>query len=110
MMDAVKILLERMDTNPEEFTRHGPWGSIIHEYKDLIPPDEIELLDRKMDEVRVKQFTAAVLNQLMRDKDEGVERFRLSANGTIGVGVSTHDVRDSLVYKTKNRYTFKETE
>lgn len=101
MMDAVKILLERMDTNPEEFTRHGPWGSIIHEYKDLIPPDEVELLDRKMDEVRVKQFTAAVIEQLMQDKNpKGV--FYSGVMSTAAVG------GDALVYKTKNRYVIEE--
>ena len=83
MMDAVRILLERMDTNPEEFTKHGPWAGIIFEYKDLIPPDEVELLDRKLDEVRAKQFTAAVLEQLMQDKTKAVNTFR---------------------YKTENRY------
>lgn len=110
MMDAVKILLERMDTHPEEFTRHSPWAGIITEYTDLIPLEEIALLDAKLNEIREKQFTAAVLNQLMRDKDEGVERFRLRADGVIGVGVQAQDVRDSLVYKTKNRYAIKETE
>lgn len=110
MMDAVKILLERMDTHPEEFTRHSIWAGIITEYKDLIPPDEIELLDAKLNEARTKQFTAAVLGQLMRDKDEGVERFRLRADGNLHIGVTAQDVTDSLVYKTKNRYTFKETE
>jgi hypothetical protein len=104
MMDAVKILLERMDTNPEEFTRHGPWGSIIHEYKDLIPPDEVELLDRKMDEVRVKQFTAAVIEQLMQEK---VPTERVRRDGRIRMQSSDHPT-DALVYKTKNRYAIKE--
>lgn len=109
MMDAVKIMLERMDTHPEEFTRHSVWAGIFTEYKDLIPPDEIELLDRKMNEARTKQFTAAVLNQLMRDKDEGVERFRLRADGDLHIGVTALDVTDYLVYKTKNRYAFGDT-
>lgn len=94
MMDAVKILLERMNTNPEEFTRDGPWAAIITIYKDLIPEDEIELLDTKLNEIRTKQFTAAVLEQLMRDKVpkeySGVMSTKLSG--------------DALVYKTKNRY------
>lgn len=110
MMDAVKILLERIETHPEEFTRHSIWAGIITEYKDLIPPEEIELLDVKLNEARTKQFTAAVLGQLMRDKDEGVERFRLRADGVIGVGVQAQDVRDALVYKTTNRYAFGDTE
>lgn len=85
MMDAVKILLERMDTHPEEFTKNGTWAAIIFEYKDLIPPDEIELLDAKLNEARIKQFTATVLEQLMRDKNI-----------------------NALVYKTKNRYAIEQ--
>lgn len=99
MMDAVKILLDRMDTNPEEFTKHGPWAAIIFEYKDLIPPDEVELLDRKLDEVRVKQFTAAVIEQLMQDK--------VPKGGYSGAMATTMG-GDAFVYKTKNRYAIEE--
>lgn len=112
MMDAVKILLERMDTHPEEFTRHSPWAGIIAEYKDLIPPEEIGMLDAKLNEVRVKQFTAAVLDQLMRDKvptkhyDEVVRN--QMPDGRFRMQSSDHST-DSLVYKTTNRYAFGDT-
>lgn len=101
MMDAVKILLERMNTNPEEFTRDGPWAAIITIYKDLIPEDEIELLDIKLNEIRTKQFTAAVIEQLMQDK--------VPKGGYSGAMATTMG-GDAFVYKTKNRYAIKETE
>jgi hypothetical protein len=119
MMDAVKILLERMDTNPEEFTRHSIWASIITEYKDLIPPDEIELLDAKLNEARTKQFTAAVLDQLMRGKDENIGHpIVYTGGGVVRKQMpdgrfrmeSSPDLADSLVYKTKNRYAIGDTE
>lgn len=105
MMDAVKILIERMDTNPEEFTKHGPWAGIITEYKDLIPPDEVELLNEKLNEVRTKQFTAAVIEQLMKDKKQSVviDKHRLEATIKALQQRDEYPI-DTLTYKTKNRY------
>lgn len=113
MMDAVKILLGRMDTHPEEFTRHSIWAGIISEYKDLIPPDEVELLNEKLNEARAKQFTAAVLDQLMQEKVpikhyNGVVRNQMP-DGRFRME-SSPDITDSLVYKTKNRYAIGDTE
>jgi hypothetical protein len=114
MMDAVRILLDRMDTHPEEFTPHGPWAGIINAYRDLIPPDETELLNEKINEARTKQFTAAVIEQLMRGNDPKTEWLK---SGMIGVGVqiphvgvTAQHISDPLVYKTTNRYSIGDTE
>jgi hypothetical protein len=105
MMDAVRILLERMDTNPEEFTRDGPWAGIITIYKDLIPEDEIELLDTKLNEIRTKQFTAAVIEQLMKDKKQSVVIDTQRLEATIKALQQRDEYpTDHLVFKTKNRY------
>lgn len=82
MNEGVQILLDRMDTNPEEFDDYaGKWGDIIgavHARKNL-PPNvklvdnhplpflsdpEINALYDKLEDVRRENFTSDVLRRL----------------------------------------------
>ena len=85
MNEGVQILLDRMDTNPEEFDDYaGKWGDIIgavHARKNL-PPNvklvdnhplpfltdpEVNALYEKLEDVRRENFTADVLRRLADD-------------------------------------------
>ena len=82
MNEGVQILLDRMDTNPEEFDDYaGKWGDIIgavHARKNL-PPNvklvdnhplpfltdpEVNALYDKLEDVRRENFTSDVLRRL----------------------------------------------
>jgi len=88
MNKGVQILLERMESNPDEFTpsiRGGyspKWRDILlsvemrvnggKEYKDQLPflnDWEVEALWRKMHEIRGELFTKQVMNILLQDAD-----------------------------------------
>ena len=80
MNQGVQILLDRMDTNPEEFDDYtGKWGDIIgavHARKSIpeenskdaplpfLTTPEVNALYEKLEDVRRENFTADVLRRL----------------------------------------------
>ena len=80
MNEGVQILLDRMDTNPEEFDDYaGKWGDIIgavHARRDIpeahkkdaplpfLSDPEINALYDKLEDVRRENFTSDVLRRL----------------------------------------------
>lgn len=80
MNQGVQILLDRMDTNPEEFEDYsGKWGDIIgavHARKSIpdghskdaplpfLTDPEVNALYEKLEDVRRENFTADVLRRL----------------------------------------------
>lgn len=76
--DGVKILVERMKTNPEEFADdHGKWGGLIKNawYEDVtdwaaaLNPTEIEMLKEARRKVYREKFTAHVVSTLLKTED-----------------------------------------
>jgi len=91
MNKGVQILLERMSSNPDEFTpdlRNGyppKWRNIIlsvemrvkggKEYQDQLPflnDKEIKALWQKMQELQGDLFTKQIMNTLLRDAEDGL--------------------------------------
>jgi len=75
MNQGVQILLDRMDTNPEEFDDYaGKWGDVIgavHIRKEknektlpFLTDPEVNALYDKLEDVRRENFTADVLRRL----------------------------------------------
>jgi len=78
MNQGVQILLDRMDTNPEEFDDYaGKWGDVIgavHIRKEknektlpFLTDSEVNALYDKLEDVRRENFTADVLRRLADD-------------------------------------------
>lgn len=86
MNQGVQILLDRMDTNPEEFEDYsGKWGDIIgavHARKSIpaghskdaplpfLTDPEVNALYEKLEDVRRENFTADVLRRLAEAPQE----------------------------------------
>jgi len=95
MNQGVQILLDRMDTNPEEFDDYtGKWGDIIgavHARKSIpeenskdaplpfLTTPEVNALYDKLEDVRRENFTADVLRRLA---DDSVKQQELWANAS----------------------------
>ena len=95
MNQGVQILLDRMDTNPEEFDDYtGKWGDIIgavHARKSIpeenskdaplpfLTTPEVNALYEKLEDVRRENFTADVLRRLA---DDSVKQQELWANAS----------------------------
>jgi hypothetical protein len=68
MNDGVKILLERMQTHPEEF--HGDfnkWVHIINEFEKFFNASERALVNGALSNIRREEFTRVVMQELLRE-------------------------------------------
>ena len=63
--DGVRLLIERMKTNPEDFDGSGPWGyTDVEELKEFLRPDEMAMLQAALIEAKRTNFTTHVLRKL----------------------------------------------
>jgi hypothetical protein len=109
MNQGVQILLERMDTNPEEFEDYaGKWGDIIgailarknssdDHSKDAPLPflsdAEVNALYDKLEDVRRENFTADVLRRLADDSVKQQELWETSyTTSRLPIGTNTNSL------------------
>lgn len=73
MNDGVKILLERMQTHPEEFVPNNgssKWGSLIAAYKEFLEPEDRQALSLGVNKLLQQAFTEKVLEELVDPTEE----------------------------------------
>jgi hypothetical protein len=77
MNDGVKILLERMETHPEEFVIEegipAKWDSLIRSYEAVLDPEDIALFKQARGKLLQQQFTEKVLEELVDPKKSSLE-------------------------------------
>jgi hypothetical protein len=77
MNDGLKILLERMDTNPEEFQnslRSNRWESLFKKYEPYLTAEEKAGWAKKVTELNRQAFTNEVMKELlMADGEDEIE-------------------------------------
>jgi hypothetical protein len=78
--DGVKILLKRMESNPEEFKDTDRWEEFTAHYhlkegfwSHALNPAEIEALQAGMRTIHRDVFTKRVMAKLLEDKDEPLQ-------------------------------------
>ena len=96
MNEGVKILLERMKTNPDEFMVDGiaptKWGALIMQYREFLGEEDKKVLDGALSELMSQKFTEAVMKELLApEEDDGLGKWytkqgnvTLSAGATLG--------------------------
>lgn len=71
MIDGMKIILERMKTNPEEFVGNlgtfGRWENIVQMSREVLTEEENKAFDDALHELKRKNFTTQVLQVLMEE-------------------------------------------
>lgn len=83
MNEGVKILLERIKTNPEEFyddtnglhvtTR---WGRILTDYQNFLDPEDRDALKEAMNKLHQEKFTQLVMKELLDpEEDDGLGKW-----------------------------------
>jgi hypothetical protein len=81
MNDGMKIILERMKTHPEEFKRtenspfayNGKWASLVGEYENSLPEEDIKAFKEAFNAMQQEEFTAKVMEELLDPKSEQLE-------------------------------------
>lgn len=92
MNDGVKILLERMETHPEEFvvTEGIPakWDDLIRSYEAILDPEDIALFKQARAKLLQQQFTEKVLEELVDPKKSSLEdvinQYRVKGMPSVG--------------------------
>lgn len=86
MIDGMKIILERMKTNPEEFVNDlgqiSRWQSLVHMNDDILTNDEKKAFNDAIHELRRQRFTSRVLELLVEEPVEiDPETYTISNSG-----------------------------
>ncbi len=78
MNDGVKILLERMKTNPEEFGGvHSKWNHVISEHIAFLEEADRKAITGGIDKIMQQHFTEEVMKELIdpqRETKDWVEK------------------------------------
>ena len=125
MNKGLQILLERIKSNPEEFTPDiagsypEKWRAILRQvearangevpkYLDFLSDAEIAELWRAMQEVRGDQFTKQVMNTLLRDGELSFTSDQeIGETPNLKTLLRENKARDVVTYRTKARQVFK---
>jgi hypothetical protein len=68
MNDGVKILLDRMQTHPEEFYGHyNRWTEIIDKFEKFFNANERALINGALTNIRRDEFTQIVMQEILRE-------------------------------------------
>ena len=87
MNDGVKILIERMQTHPEEFIggagfAYSKWGVLISEYKEHLDAEDRTALTDALCKLHQQAFTEKVMEELVEPKKSNKLDEWVKANAT----------------------------
>jgi hypothetical protein len=68
MNDGVKILLERMQTHPEEFHgNYNRWTEVIDRFEKFFNASERAMINGALTNIRRNEFTQVVMQEILRE-------------------------------------------
>jgi hypothetical protein len=68
MNDGVRILLERMETHPEEFDamgRDSKWENLVYKFSEWLDEEDKEAFKNAIKKMRQQKFTELVMEELV---------------------------------------------
>lgn len=124
---GVRVLLERMKTNPEEFVRglrdpsklyvETKWGSILdRDYlKSVLTDAEFAAIEAAIRDIRREQFTANVMRTILgaeekRSVEDPFKGLISGAPGTTITDASLREVIERMRWEQENKVVRKELE
>jgi hypothetical protein len=70
MNNGVKALLDRMDTNPEEFEHDGKWLATYNFYKKYMTEEERDAVNTRLNKLKMAEFEKKIVERLFEEKKE----------------------------------------
>jgi hypothetical protein len=68
MNDGVKILLERMQTHPQEFYgNYNRWTEVLERFEKFFNASERALINGALTNIRREEFTSLVMQEILRE-------------------------------------------
>jgi hypothetical protein len=90
MNEGVKILLARMETNPEEFMTQEKWGHLIQSHKMFLNEEDAKALDDALNGLMQQRFTEKVMKELLApEEDDSLGKPWYTAKGLSGTVSAT---------------------
>jgi hypothetical protein len=105
MNEGMKIILERLKTNPEEFesldnpfATESKWTALIHKYERNLPAEDVKAFKDAIDVIRQEEFTANVMKELLAPEEDNSlgkpwytqqGNITLSAGQTLGMSLNS---------------------
>ena len=89
MNEGVKILLERIKTNPEEFTEGSKWGPLIQSHKMFLNEEDAKALNDALNGLMQERFTEKVMTELLAPEEDnslGKPWYSKQGNITLSAG------------------------
>jgi len=100
MENGVKILIERLKTNPEEFGETGDrWSSVVGKFRQFMSAEDRVALDEALRPVLMEKFNKEVLNTLIRTEQEQEELESFGAGN--GGSTITLTRKKRMVYNSR---------
>jgi len=86
MNKGVEILLERMDSNPEEFVINAnvgvnKWDRLLHNYVGVLDKEDIDAYQAKLKQVAKDQFTKEVMKEILDPKHDLTQYLATTTTG-----------------------------
>lgn len=78
MHPAVELLIKRMESNPEEFTRgikSRKWETLIERYQAYMTKEDRNLVRGKYSEIQMKQCHKEIMAELLRSEEKTEDPF-----------------------------------
>lgn len=95
MNEGVKILLERMKTNPEEFVdglgiRMSKWGALLSQFREYLDEADLKLLEEAYTPLMQQHFTEQVMKELLApEEDDGLGKRWYTKQSVMPLGGTT---------------------
>jgi hypothetical protein len=106
MNDGVKILLERMQTHPEEFYGHyNRWTEVINNFEKYFNTSERALVNGALTNLRREEFTRVVLQEILREPtpvEIDPNTYTIKTAGRDPWGSTTLEIQERTIRAQKN--------
>jgi hypothetical protein len=86
MNNGLKLILARMETNPEEFVDKHKWRHLVESDWPMFTEEEQKAYSAKLREILIDRFSEEVLKTLMEDEDEDKPTVKYKASDRYAVG------------------------
>lgn len=86
MNNGMKLILARMETNPEEFVDKHKWRHLVESDWPMFTEEEQKAYSAKLREILIDRFSEEVLKTLMEDEDEDKPTVKYKASGRYAAG------------------------
>lgn len=87
MNAGVAILLQRMETNPEEFAVGDKWTGLLKKYSVFLNEEDQRAISEKLNEIMQQKFTEKVLEELTLPKEGKLKELLQAKLGVIPDGM-----------------------